>query len=66
MEPKVGMKYTFTPSGCDDQKMICFAGKTYKTEVEGVIIAVNKAHRHFTVRGKHKTSGAIFTTTIKY
>lgn len=66
MEPKVGMKYTFIPAGCDDQKMIQFAGKAYKTEVEGIIIAVNKAHRHFTVRGKHEPSGAIFTATIKY
>lgn len=66
MKPKIGMKYTFTPSGCDDQKMIDFAGKRIKTEVEGVIIAVNEAHRHFTVRGKHEPSGAIFTATIKY
>ena len=66
MEPKVGMKYTFIPSGCDDEKTIRFAGKTYKTEVEGIIIAVNRTHRCFTVRGKHKGSGVTFTTTIKY
>lgn len=66
MDPKVGMKYTFTPSGCDDQKMIDFAGKKISTEIEGVIIAVNPAHRCFTVQGKHKFSGAVFTTMIKY
>ena len=66
MNPKVGMEYTFTPSGCDDQKMIDFAGKRIKTEIKGTIIAVNKAHRCFTVRGKHDFSGTVFTATIKY
>ena len=66
LKPEVGMRYIFIPSIFDGAEQVFFAGKAYDTKIDGVIIAVNKAHRHFTVRGKHPQSGAIFTETFKF
>ena len=60
------MPYIFIPSVFDGAERTFFAGKAYETRVEGVIIAVNKPHRHFTVRGKHPQTGVIFTETFKF
>lgn len=60
------MPYIFIPSIFEGDEYIRFAGRRYPTKVDGVIIAVNKAHRHFTVRGKHPQTGAIFTETFKF
>lgn len=60
------MPYIFIPSVFDGAERTFFAGKAYETRVEGVIIAVNKPYRHFTVRGKHPQTGAIFTETFKF
>lgn len=60
------MRYIFIPSVFDGAEKVFFAGKAYETKVEGVIIAVNEAHRNFTVRGKHPATGAVFTETFKF
>lgn len=60
------MRYIFIPSVFDGAEKVFFAGKAYETKVEGVIIAVNEAHRNFTVRGKHPDTGAVFTETFKF
>ena len=60
------MPFIFIPSVFEGAEHTFFAGKVYETKVEGVIIAVNKPHRHFTVRGKHPQTGAIFTETFKF
>ncbi len=66
LKPEVGMPYVFIPYVCEGQEYLRFAGRLYPTKIEGVIIAVNQAHRHFTVRGKHPQTGAIFTETFKF
>lgn len=63
---EVGAFYSFIPAVFDGAERILFAGRSYKTRVEGVIIAVNEAHRNFTVRGKHPATGAVFTETFKF
>lgn len=60
------MRYIFIPSVFDGAEKVFFAGKAYETKVEGVIIAVNEAHRNFTVRGIHPATGAVFTETFKF
>lgn len=60
------MPYVFIPTIFEGAEKVFFAGKAYDTKVEGVIIAVNKPHRHFTVRGKHPRTGEIFTETFKF
>ena len=66
LKPEVGMRYIFIPSVFDGAEQVFFAGKAYETKIDGVIIAVNKAHRHFTVRGKNPRTGSIFTETFKF
>lgn len=66
LKPEVGMRYIFIPSVFDGAEQVFFAGKAYETKIDGVIIAVNRPHRHFTVRGKHPKTGAVFTETFKF
>lgn len=60
------MRYVFIPTIFCGAERIRFAGKEYDTRVEGVIIHVNPAHRHFTVRGTHPQTGAVITECFKY
>lgn len=60
------MRYDFIPAVFEGAERISFAGRLYETRVEGRIIQVNRAHRHFTVRGKHPRTGAVFVETFKY
>ena len=66
MIPEIGTPYKFIPSVFEGQEYIWFAGRKYSTVVHGKIIAVNKDHKHFTVRGVHPESGSVLTETFKF